>query len=89
MTAEELTSMGYRRVSNKYGMVARIDRPDWLRYMREQHPNWADAPVSMIADYYRRCVSVDVLTVPHEVALGVPTSCHDATGWIPGVTYSG
>lgn len=29
-TAKALTEVGYRRVSNKYCMLARIDRPDWL-----------------------------------------------------------
>lgn len=28
--AEELARRGYRRISSKYGLVARVDRPDWI-----------------------------------------------------------
>jgi hypothetical protein len=81
-TAETLSRMGYRRISNKFGMVARIDRPDWLEVMRKKHPNWENAEVSMIADYYRRCVSKDVLTLPLEVSRWVPSSNHDPIGYV-------
>lgn len=78
----KLRRMGYRRISNKFGMVARIDRPDWLDVMLKAHPNWKSSEVSMIADYYRRCVTKDVLTVPLEVSRFIPSSNHDSTGYI-------
>ena len=77
MTADELTRQGYRRVSNKFGMVARIDRPDWLEFMLEQSPHL----IASLADQYRRVHSQDVLTVPG-VAPHVPTSSHDSVGFV-------
>lgn len=82
MTAEELTALGYRRVSNKFGMIARIDRSDWLAFMLERQPNWKNSPTSMIADHYRRVISKDVLVVDQDIARRVPTSCHDPVGYI-------
>lgn len=32
-TAKALADVGYRRVSHKYNMIARIDRPDWLEVL--------------------------------------------------------
>lgn len=78
----KLRRMGYRRISNKFGMVARIDRSDWLEVMRKKYPNWENMEVSSIADYYRRCVTKDVLTVPLEVSRYIPSSNHDSTGYI-------
>lgn len=82
MTADELARKGYRRVSNKFGMVARIDRSDWLEIMIEAHSNWKETEHSMIADYYRRCVTQDVLTVPLEVSRWVPSSTNDPVGYV-------
>jgi len=36
MTARELFDRGYLGISNRYGLVARIDRPDWIEYMAGQ-----------------------------------------------------
>ena len=41
--AEELTKLGYRRTSNAYCIVSRIDREDWLDVLAKQrHCSVAD-----------------------------------------------
>jgi hypothetical protein len=71
LLAGELMNKGYRRTSNAYCMVARIDREDWLDVLaRERHCSRADfynvdgSGVSdQHRDYYVRCHSKDKLTV--------------------------
>lgn len=85
-----LIAQGYRRTSNKYGMVSRIDRADWVQVLaRELQRAPADfyvpgepEPSGMWCDYYRRCLSRDTLTLPQEVARQVPTSSYDPIGYI-------
>lgn len=74
-----LVAKGYRRISNKYGMVARIDRPDWIEVLPANFKRNANANA---ADYYRRCVSKDVLELPTSVAMMVPNSDNDAVGFV-------
>lgn len=70
-TAQELTSLGYRKTSNAYCMVSRIDRDDWLDVLaRERHCSRADfysVDGSGVSDnhrdYYVRVHSKDTLTV--------------------------
>lgn len=31
-----LVKQGYRRTSRKYGHISRVDRPDWLEYLKEK-----------------------------------------------------
>jgi hypothetical protein len=89
-TPEQLVAMGYRRTSRKYGMVSRIDRPDWVqvlaRHLRrapadfyvpgenEVQGNWCD--------YYRCVLSKDTLEIGPVLALRVPTSGHDPVGYV-------
>lgn len=91
-----LIASGYRRVSNRYRLVARIDRPDWidilardlLRSPAEFYVPGAKEPAGMWADHYRRCFSRDTLTLDPDVFYQIPTSCHDPVGFVPPSTKS-
>lgn len=96
MTGEEATARGYRRVSNTYRTVARIDRADWLTVLAV---HLMRAPADFIvragpdrgevapgwADHYRRCFSRDVITLPRKEFSKVPGSGWDPTGYVPPV----
>lgn len=88
MTAEELTAKGYCRVSNKYGIVARVDRKDWWEHLEEHFqqnmPIRNDAETGRWADYYRRVLSEDKLEVVPDIARHVPQSNWNATGYVEG-----
>lgn len=64
--AKILHAFGYAGVSNKYGVVARIDRPDWVESLVSAKP-WHLAPVLTrnqaysLADSYLRSLSKDKL----------------------------
>ena len=47
LVAGELMKKGYRKVSNAYCMVARIDRPDWLCIL-------AESMNTCVANFYRK-----------------------------------
>ena len=55
----KLIAEGYCVVSNRHGLVARLDRKDWREHMAGVYPNAA----ALSADFYRRCLSKDVLEV--------------------------
>jgi hypothetical protein len=89
--AKLLSDMGYRRVSNKYCIVSRVDREDWKEYMAHRHAPWdfdeGMRLVNMIgnanaAGYYRRAISSDTLTVDNEVYKLMKSSNGDPTGFI-------
>lgn len=71
LKAYDLTKKGYRRTSNKYCIVARIDRDDWVEVLAKQrHCSVADfysVDGSGIPDnhrdHYIRVFSQDQLTV--------------------------
>lgn len=81
MLARTLVDQGYRRVSNAYCRVARIDREDWLDVLaKERHCSRADfynVDGSGIGDQHRdhyiRCYSNDFLTVAPEILRHVPS----------------
>jgi len=82
ITSEELISRGYRRTSNKYRTVSRVDDRRWPEMIRNVN-------ASMLldrdrgADYFRRCLSKDKIeNVPEEVFKQIPLSNHDSTGFI-------
>lgn len=61
---EKLIADGYCRVSRKYMVLARIDRPKWREYMAKDHAPWDVEGEGMkwassegMADHYRRCYS--------------------------------
>jgi len=77
VTAGHLMSLGYRKVSNAYCRVARIDREDWLDVLaRERLCSRADfynvdgsGVGNQHRDHYIRCHSKDKLTVAPEVMM--------------------
>ena len=87
---EMAAAQGYRRVSKRNKIIARIDREDWLQHMAEHFQislqelisDMNDKP-GHFEDYYRRNLSKD----RHEVSLItsriVPSSFEDSTGYIP------
>jgi len=93
---DALIKKGYRRVSNKFGHVARIDRPDWREHMAERNAPWDPKGQGMewvrllektpgsAEDHYRRCYSKDVLVLSPGQAKRVPPSAHDPAGYIEG-----
>lgn len=96
ITPEEATARGYRRVSNRYGHVSRIDRPDWIEHMAvhlrrapadfyRRHPEGVgNEPCPTWCDYYRRRLSQDVLVFdPPELARRVPSSGNLECGYVP------
>ena len=71
MAAGELNRLGYRRISNRYKLVARIDRDDWLDVLALQlrccRADFYKLDGTGIAnnwkDHYIRVYSEDKLTV--------------------------
>lgn len=87
--ARELIALGYCRTSNKYRMLARIDRADWVEVMAKEYrrapadfciPGETE-PTGNWCDQYRRCFSNDKIEVSEEVFKLMPPSGHNPTGW--------
>lgn len=84
----ELKARGYAIVSRRHRHAARIDRPDWKEHMAALHvhgwPNqeealqrgraWVNALGPYAADFYRRCISKDVITVAQSYISWLPNS---------------
>ena len=86
--AAELAFRGYRRVSNKYGTVARIDCANWRRELNNRlRRDTSKNPGICWEDHYRRCYSQDKLDVGRETARLVPTSSHDYIGFIDDIPF--
>jgi hypothetical protein len=67
-TAGELMLKGYRKTSNAYCMIARIDRSDWLEVMaRKRNCSVADFYSDRHRDHYIRSFSEDSYTVHPKV----------------------
>lgn len=86
---ETLVALGYRKTSNAYCMVSRIDRPDWLRVIaasmgrsvmdfRNEDGNIRGS----WADYYRHNHTKDSLVVSADIIQSFPTSDFDPIGYI-------
>jgi len=93
LSVKELIAKGYRRTSNKFGVVSRIDRPDWRGYMALKHSPWSleagmdwvkllEKTPGQAEDHYRRCYSEDTLEIGRSAGLKVPPSNWDATGYV-------
>jgi hypothetical protein len=90
--AEQLSRRGYRRVSNKYGIVARVDRADWLQFMAQKmgrsvadffKVDEPDTLSSGWSDHYRRVYSQDKIELePAELGRLIAASDHDPIGFI-------
>ena len=70
--AQYLINQGYAITSRKFGILSRIDRPDWREAMALKHAPWDAAGEGMrwvralgngAADFYRRVYSRDKITV--------------------------
>jgi hypothetical protein len=86
--AAELAFRGYRRVSNKYGIVARIDRSDWREVLNKQlRRDTLEVPGVCWEDHYRRTYSRDTLPLIKEAYRLIPSSCHDYTGFIDDIPF--
>lgn len=66
---------GYRVVSRKSGIAARVDREDWEEYCKEtMHP--------VCPDFYRRVLSKDQVYITPYAAKKLPNSQHNPVGFI-------
>jgi len=89
MESVTLKSKGYRYISRKHKIAARIDRPDWKEHMAKMAMPWdEDAGLiwvelfgRMAPDYYRRVYSKDRV-VTQTLFRGIPNSTGDTTGYI-------
>ena len=84
-----LIEMGYRRVSNKYGTVSRVDRPDWIHFLALE----LNIPIEILSDiynkrsnnyanHYRRVFSKDRVTLDPVLAKQIPSSDWDQVGYV-------
>ncbi len=79
-------ALGYRRTSRKYGIISRVDRPDWKEFLARKGMVIGPGREGNGADHYRACYSKDNIELGTEfayLALEVPTSGHDPVGFIP------
>ena len=86
-----LIAMGYRRVSNSYCRVSRIDREDWVEFLAKE---LRCAPADFIVrdgsgmissdwyDFYRRIYSNDNIILSKDDFKKVPGSNNDPVGYI-------
>ncbi len=84
-----LKGMGYRRISRTYGVVSRIDRPDWKEHMASTHPggmDWVNCLLQtpgQAEDHYRRCHSNDKIELGQENGLKIPSAAYgDEPGYV-------
>ena len=67
MTVEQARASGYCITSRKHRMASRLDTPEWRQRLAASHPG-GDGWVERLgprnaADFYRRCISKDQITV--------------------------
>jgi hypothetical protein len=88
---QRLIAMGYRIISRRHRMAARVDRPDWKQFMAQQIAPWDPQGEGMAwvehlgndaADQYRRVYSRDQITVSATAMHQIPSSCHDPIGYV-------
>lgn len=87
---ERATTMGYRRISKRKNLIARIDREDWLQHMAEHFEMTLLELITKMnempgyyEDYYRRNLSKDRHEVSLTTSRTVPSSFGDSTGYVP------
>lgn len=89
--AAVLTAAGYRRISNKFRLISRIDNAQWVELLAEQmHCAPADffvagkgrTPSASWCDHYRRCFSKDMAEVSPAVFQLIPGSGYDDCGYV-------
>lgn len=87
---EKAAALGYRRISKRKNIIARIDREDWLQHMAEHFEmsllelitDMNEKP-GYYEDYYRRNLSKDRHEVSLTTSRTVPSSFEDPTGYVP------
>jgi hypothetical protein len=88
--ADRLSHAGYRAISNRHRIVARIDREDWVewlsRRLRQPAANFYTPgdpePDGQWCDYYRRTESRDrIVDLPASIFELIPNSSHDPCGF--------
>lgn len=91
-TARRLIALGYRRISNGFKLLARIDNPDWVYELASTLrcspaalflADGSGDPDPQWCDHYRRCYSKDRIAVSEKVYRLIPGSGHDGTGFVP------
>lgn len=75
LSAKTLKERGYRITSRKHNIASRVDREDWVTYSEDNN-------YPVCADWYRRVLSEDKLTVSAITCKKLPTSCHDNIGYV-------
>lgn len=85
----------YAVTSRKWGLVARIDRPDWREFMAKQHAPWDPEGEGMdwvqsldlhghsAADFYRCVYSQDKFSIPVHLTKYVVKSSPGPKEYIP------
>lgn len=76
-------SRGYRRISRRRGIVARIDREDWHQVLSAKYPRCRFQHDAMAEDFYRRVLSQDKVQTRRYVTEMVPPSGNSLTGYVP------
>lgn len=94
--AQRLIASGYCPVSNKFRMLSRLDRPDWLEHMafkqtggfpgdpaknQEDGLRWARGLGPGAADFYRRVHSKDVLDYVPDAVFRKVKQAMSSHGW--------
>lgn len=75
--AQDLHSKGYRVTSRKFRIVTRLDRPDWLEFMQENHCTHGGS------DWYLRCLSKDkIYDVSPYILINMESSSRDNAVYI-------
>ncbi len=86
ITAYDYAARGYRVISRRYRIVARIDRPDWIDVLRDQlkNPRLKENDQGMCwEDHFRRCCSEDKIILPRDVSIEeIPNSGWNYCGFV-------
>ncbi|MEX3555092.1 MAG: hypothetical protein VB131_00150 [Burkholderia gladioli] len=94
LDAKVLTDCGYRRVSRKYCILARIDRPNWTEWLVENTHHTRETIDRMVSSdkfghlqsYYANVGSRDHIVVSKDISEQVPASGRDAVGYVQVTT---
>jgi hypothetical protein len=75
---DRMIALGYARTSRKFGIVSRVDRPDWGKAIPGGKGKGADDE-----DHYRRCYSGDKFELGPKLGMKFPASRKVALGFVP------
>jgi hypothetical protein len=80
---------GYRRISNKYCHISRVDREDWKELVAKRFCSWDIKKGLELVErrkpcsgFYRSVLSEDILTVAPEIMALIDPSTHDPVEFI-------